>query len=244
MKTSLETPGIVVRDIPRAKREHIDALGEEGVATVHEAQGRKGLLDPAIRPIQQDRGISGSAVTVLVSPGDNWMFHVAVEQCQPGDILVVATRSPCVDGYFGDLLATSLQARGVRGLVLDGGVRDTRILREMGFAVWSRAVHAQGTVKETLGSVNIPVVCAGQWVNPGDIVVADDDGVVVVRRDEADGVVAASRKRAAAEEDKRVRLANGELGLDIYDMRQRLADKGLTYYDDPQALARAMESSS
>jgi 4-hydroxy-4-methyl-2-oxoglutarate aldolase len=223
--------GVVVRQIPRAEAQLLDALRGFGVATVHEAQGRRGLLAADIRPIQQDVAISGSAVTVLVAPGDNWMFHVAVEQCQPGDILVVAPSSPCLDGFFGDLLATSLQARGVRGLILDAGVRDTRTLREMGFRVWSRAVYAQGTVKESLGSVNIPIVCAGQLVNPGDAVLADDDGVVIVRRDEVATVVAASRRRAELEEQKRLRLAAGELGLDIYAMRERLAQKGLVYYD-------------
>jgi 4-hydroxy-4-methyl-2-oxoglutarate aldolase len=231
MSTLIGKTGIVVRNIPRADSALIDELDRFGVATVHEAQGRKGLLDAAIRPIQQNQSISGTAVTVLVAPGDNWMFHVAVEQCKPDDILVVATSSPCTDGYFGDLLATSLMARGVRALIIDAGVRDTRTLRDMGFKVWSRAVHAQGTVKETLGSVNVPIICAGQLVEPGDVVVADDDGVVIVRREELPGVFETSRKRARIEEEKRVRLAAGELGLDIYEMRQKLIDRGLTYYD-------------
>ncbi|WAT01937.1 4-carboxy-4-hydroxy-2-oxoadipate aldolase/oxaloacetate decarboxylase [Rouxiella chamberiensis] len=228
--------GVVVRNIERADARLLAQFARYGVATTHEAQGRSGLLDARIRPIQQNRAVAGSAVTVLVSPGDNWMFHVAVEQCQPGDVLLVAPTSDCHDGFFGDLLATSLQARGVVALVGDIGIRDSQTLREMNFPVWSRAVYAQGTVKETLGSVNVPVTCAGQLVNPGDIVIADDDGVVIVPRERAADVAAAAQKREEAEEGKRRRLASGELGLDIYQMRGQLAEKGLRYVDSLEEL--------
>lgn len=231
--------GIVVTQIERGDSALIAQFARAGVATVHEAQQRQGLLDVRIRPIQQGVSIAGSAVTVLVSPGDNWMFHVAVEQCQPGDVLLVAPTSDCHDGFFGDLLATSLKARGVVALVGDIGIRDSQTLREMGFPVWSRAVFAQGTVKATLGSVNVPIICAGQLVYPGDIVVADDDGVVIVPRADANTVAKATQQRVANEESKRVRLAAGELGLDIYQMRGTLAEKGLRYVDSLDALQKS-----
>ncbi len=226
---------VVVRNIKRTDADVVKRLGALGASTVHEAYGRIGLMKPYLRPAWAGGEAAGTAVTVLAHPGDNWMIHVAVEQCKPGDILVVGCTSDNTDGMFGDLLATSLMARGVTGLVIDAGCRDVKSLREMGFPVWSKAISAKGTVKATLGAVNIPVVCAGINVVPGDAVIADDDGVVVVRRKDAVEVAAKAEKRHADEEGKRKQLASGVLGLDMYGMREPLAKAGLIYVDEPES---------
>ena len=225
-------PGTVVRNVPRTDISRLAPLAEYGVATVHEAVGRRGLMAPYMRPIFPGASIAGNAVTVSVAPGDNMMIHVVVELTQAGDILVVAPTSPCTDGYFGDLFATALQARGVRGLIIDAGVRDVKTLTEMNFPVWSKAVHAQGTVKEAIGCINVPVVAAGAYINPGDIIIADDDGVMVLPRGDVDMAVTAAKARAERELANRERFAAGEIGMDLYKFRDKFAAKGIHYVDN------------
>jgi 4-hydroxy-4-methyl-2-oxoglutarate aldolase len=225
-------PGVVVRNIERPPLDKLAPLVEVGVATVHEAIGRRGLMASYLRPIYPGAAIVGPAVTVAVAPGDNTMLHVVVELCREGDVLVVSPTSPCEDGYFGDLFATALKARGVRGLIIDAGCRDIRTLKEMDFPVWSKAVYAQGTVKETLGNINLPIVCGGARVEPGDIIIADDDGVLVLPRGRLDEALESAKARAEREAANRARFAKGELSLDVYGMREKLAAKGLTYVDN------------